>query len=301
METIIKVNSISQLHEMLNMDVPKNPLITIIDVSDIEVTQEMVDIKVVTDLYCIALKDVHCGMEYGRNSYDFENGALMFTAPLQAFTATKPVGKNENKGWMLFFHPSFLSKSHLSQKMNQYYFFEYHTDEALHLSTSERNTLNDIISNIQKEYTENIDCHSQKVIISNLELLLNYSLRFYERQFKTRNIVHQGIVVKFEKIVNNWIGKNLLAEKGIPTVQDIAEKINLSPNYLSDVLRKEAGISAKDYINNLMIRKAKAMLLSSTNSVSEIAYLLGFNYPHYFTRFFKSKTGATPTEYRRVN
>ncbi|MDM8159579.1 helix-turn-helix transcriptional regulator [Labilibaculum sp. K2S] len=301
METIIKVNSISQLHEMLNMDTPKHPLITIIDVADVEVTQEMVDIKVVTDLYCIALKDVHCGMEYGRNSCDFENGALIFTAPLQAFTATKPVEKNENKGWMLFFHPSFLKKSHLSQKMTQYYFFEYHANEALHLSTLERNTLNDIISNIQKEYTENIDCHSQKVIISNLELMLNYSLRFYERQFKTRNIVHQGIVVKFEKIVNSWIGENLLAEKGIPTVQDIAEKINLSPNYLSDVLRKEAGISAKDYINNLMIRKAKAMLLSSTNSVSEIAYLLGFNYPHYFTRFFKSKTGTTPTEYRRVN
>jgi len=301
MSTLIQVNSILQLHEMLNFKEPKHPLITIINVSDLEVKQEMVGVKVVTKLYCISLKDEHCGMEYGRTSYDFEKGTLLFTAPLQALTATKTLNKNEEEGWLLFFHPDLLHKYSLAQKINQYTFFEYEANEALHLSKEERDTLNNLVSKIQEEYTRKIDKHSQSLIISNLELLLNYSIRFYERQFITRSIEHQSIVIKFENILNAYLEENLLLENGISPIKNFAKKMNLSPNYLSDLLRKETGYSTKDHINNLVIKRAKVKLLGTNDSVREIAFSLGFNYPHYFTRFFKSKIGMTPTRYRKVN
>lgn len=300
MDTIIHVNSILQLHEMLNFEKPEHPLITIINVCDLEVKQEMVGVKVVTNLYCIALKDEHCGMEYGRTSYDFEKGTLLFTAPLQALTATKTLNKNEEEGWLLFFHPDLLLKSSLAQKINQYTFFEYEANEALHLSNEERGTLNNIISKIQDEYTRKMDRHSRSLIISKLESLLNYSLRFYERQFITRSSAHKSIVVMFESILNTSLEETNLS-KEFPSIKYLAEKVNLSPNYLSDLLRKETGYSAKDHINNLVIKKAKEKLLGTNDSISEIAYSLGFNYPHYFTRFFKSKIGMTPSRYRKGN
>lgn len=301
MEQIIKVNSIEQTHEILNLGKPKHPLITVINVSDLEIPQEMVGVKVITNMYCIALKDEHCGMEYGWNSYDFENGTLLFTAPYQAFSATKTLSKNEEEGWMLFFHPDFLKKSFLAKKIVQYNFFEYQANEALHLSKSERNILTNIISNIREEYIENTDSQSQSIIISNLELLLNYSLRFYERQFINRSVDNQDIVAKFEMILNTFLAENLLSKNGIPTIHHFAEKMNVSSNYLSDLVRKVTGISAKNHINNLVLRKAKEMLLDGNNSVSEIAYSLGFNYPHYFTRFFKLNIGITPSNYRKIN
>ncbi|PKP41970.1 MAG: AraC family transcriptional regulator [Bacteroidetes bacterium HGW-Bacteroidetes-13] len=300
MDTIIHVNSILQLHEMLNFEKPEHPLITIINVCDLEVKQEMVGVKVVTNLYCIALKDEHCGMEYGRTSYDFEKGTLLFTAPLQALTATKTLNKNEEEGWLLFFHPDLLLKSSLAQKINQYTFFEYEANEALHLSNEERGTLNNIISKIQDEYTRKMDRHSRSLIISKLESLLNYSLRFYERQFITRSSAHKSIVVMFESILNTSLEETNLS-KEFPSIKYLAEKINLSPNYLSDILRKETGYSAKDYINNLVIKRAKEKLMGTNDSISEIAFSLGFNYPHYFTRFFKSKIGMTPSRYRKGN
>ncbi len=300
MDTIIHVNSILQLHEMLNFKEPKHPLITIINVSDLEVKQEMVGVKVVTNLYCIALKDEHCGMEYGRTSYDFEKGTLLFTAPLQALTATKTLNKNEEEGWLLFFHPDLLHKSSLAQKINQYTFFEYEANEALHLSKEERDTLNNIISKIQDECARKMDRHSHSLIISKLESLLNYSLRFYERQFIARSSAHKSIVVMFESVLNTSLEETHLSKEFL-SIQYFAEKMNLSPNYLSDLLRKETGYSFKDHINNLIIKKAKNKLLATNDSISEIAYSLGFNYPHYFARFFSSKTGFTPTKYRKKN
>ncbi|PCH50826.1 MAG: AraC family transcriptional regulator [Flavobacteriaceae bacterium] len=301
MEQIIKINSIEQLHEILNLDKPEHPLITVINISDIEIPQEMVGVKVVTNMYYIALKDAHCGLEYGMSSYDFDNGMLLFTAPHQAFSATKPLTKNEEEGWMLFFHPDFLKKSFLAKKIVQYNFFGYQANEALHLSKSERNILTNIISNIREEYIKKTDSQSQNIIISNLELLLNYSLRFYERQFTSRSVDNQDIIAEFETLLNTFQDENLLSKNGIPTIHQFAEKMNVSSNYLSNLVRKVTGISAKDHINNLVLRKAEEMLLGSDNSISEIAYLLGFNYPHYFTRFFKLKTGITPSNYRKIN
>lgn len=301
MESIVKVKSIEQMHEILNLGKPEHPLITVINVSDLEIPQEMVGIKVVTNMYCIALKDEHCGLRYGRNSYDFENGTLIFTAPHQAFSATKSQVKNEEEGWLLFFHPDFLKKSFLAKKISQYKFFEYQANEALHLSKSESDSLNHIVLNIREEYLQKVDSQNQGIIISNIELLLNYSLRFYDRQFTSRIVDNQDIVAKFETILNTFLDENSLSKNGIPTIQYFAEKNNLSSNYLSDLVRKVTGISSKKHINNLVLRKAKEMLLGSNNSVSEIAYSLGFNYPHYFTRFFKLKTGITPSNYRKIN
>lgn len=301
MDTIIKLNSIEQIHEMLNLDKPEHPLITAINISDLEIPQEMVGVKIVTNMYCITLKDEHCGLEYGMSSYDFDNGTLLFIAPHQVFFATKPLTKNEEEGWMLFFHPDFLKKSFLAKKIGQYNFFEYQANEALHLSKSERNILTNIISNIREEYIQKVDCQSQNIIILNLELLLNYSLRFYERQFTGRSIDNQHIVAKFEIILNAFLDDELLSKNGIPNIHYFAEKVNLSLNYLSDLVLRVTGISAKDHINNLVLGKAKEMLLGSDNSVSEIAYLLGFNYPHYFSRFFKLKTNITPRNYRKIN
>lgn len=301
METIIQINSIEELHHILNFEKPKHPLITIIDIADLEIKQESVGVKSVANLYCIALKEEQCDLEYGKIKYDFENGVLIFTAPNQVFSANKALVKNQEKGWLLYFHPDLLKESSLNKKMSEYNFFEYHTNEALHLSEPEKETLNNIVSKIKEEYTLNFDKHSKRLMISNLESLLNYSLRFYERQFISRKKENQGHLANFESFLNSYFEENLILENGFPTTQYFAEKMNISSNYLSDLLRKETGYSTKDHINNLVIKKAKYKLLGTNNSVSEIAYSLGFNYPHYFTRFFSSKAGMTPTEYRKVD
>ncbi|MFI1770501.1 helix-turn-helix domain-containing protein [Thalassobellus citreus] len=299
MSTIIHINSIAELHNALNFDAPNHPLISLVNVSDLEIKEEMIGVKVVTNLYTISLKDEHCGMLYGMTSSDFERGVLLFTAPYQVIMATKALKKNEENGWVLYFHPDLIQQFSLSQKMNQYNFFEYEANEALHLSENEKDILNNIAAKIREEYIQMIDKHSQNLIVSNLELLLNYSLRFYERQFISRSINNQSILVDFESNLNTYLEESTLVEKGFPSIQYFAEKMNFSPNYLSDLLKKETGYSIKEHINNLVLRKAKNKLLTTNNSISEIAYSLGFNYPHYFTRFFSSKTGMTPTKFRK--
>ena len=300
MESITKVNSIEEIHEIFNLGKPKHPLITVINISDIEIPQEMVGVKVVTNLYCIALKETDGNIVYGRNSYDFETGTMIFTAPYQVIAATESLTKNEKEGWLLYFHPDFLGKSLLGKEISQYNFFGYQTNEALHLSQSEKKALNDIVDTIREECTQEIDAQWQNIVILKLELLLNYSLRFYERQFASRSVDNQYIVAEFEVILNTFINKKSLSKKGMPNLSYFAEEINVSSNYLSDLLRKETGYSAKEHINNLILRKSKILLLGSNNTVSEIAFSLGFNYPHYFTRFFKLKTGITPNNYRKI-
>lgn len=301
MAEIIQIKSIVQLHNMLHLPEPKHPLISAINVTDLAIGEEMLEVKVVANLYCVALKDEHCGLEYGRQQYDFENGSLLFTAPNQVLSATKTLSENEEEGWLLFFHPDLIRKTHLAQQISAFSFFEYNTNEALHLSEREQETLSECINIIKNEYEQRIDAHSQKVIVSSLALLLNYSLRFYERQFNTRSIQYQGVISKFEQLINDYFNSDLLLENGIPNTTYFANKVHLSTNYLSDLLRKETGSSTKDHINKFIAKKAKDMLIGTNDSVSEIAYSLGFNYPHYFTRFFKSQTGKTPVEFRNLN
>lgn len=205
---------------------------------------------------------------------------------------------NNNQGWMLFFHSDLIRKSALGQHIDDYHFFSYDVHEALHLSKNEEEILNDCIHKIQYELNQNIDGHSQRLLISNIELLLNYCNRFYERQFHTRSDHHKDIISQIDRIIKDYYKENQQLEIGALTVPLLADKVSLSPNYLSDLLRKETGRNAKEHIHQHIIHLAKNKLLNSSDSISEIAYDLGFNYPHYFSRLFKKQSGMTPQAYR---
>lgn len=300
-EQIIHSKSIAEIRSIFGLEKPTHPLITVLDTEKIAYGEETVGKRFSSDLYCIALKDASCGIDYGRNSYDFDGGVLIFTAPQQVITVKKSQELNQVKGWMLYFHPDLIRNTTLGSKIDSYHFFSYEVHEALHLSELEQNTLNQIVQLIQEEIKERIDNHSQQVLVSNIELLLNYSKRFYERQFNTRTATNIDVVAKIETLLKSYYAENQLIEKGQPSIQYLADQCNLSASYLSDVLTKETGRSAKEHINDFLVDKAKHLLLISPDSISEIAYTLGFNYPHYFGRLFKQKTGKTPQEYRQLN
>lgn len=300
-EPIIHSKSITAIRAVFGLDKPTHPLMTILDTEKLAYGEDTVGKRFSSDLYCIALKDSSCGIDYGRNSYDFDDGVLIFTAPKQVITVTKPQELNQVKGWMLYVHPDLIRNTTLGSKIDSYNFFNYDVNEALHLSESEQNTLNQIVKLIQDEIKERIDNHSQQVLVSNIELLLNYSKRFYERQFNTRSATNIDIVSKVERLLKDYYSDNQLIEKGQPTIPYLADHCHLSASYLSDLLTKETGRSAKDHINDFLVEKAKHLLLSSTDSISGIAFTLGFNYPHYFGRLFKQKTGKTPKEFRQLN
>lgn len=300
-EQILHIESISQMHELMGFDKPTHPLISIIDVSQLEIPESFVGVKITSRLYSIALKDKSCGLQYGRHAYDFNEGVLIFTAPDQVQSTIKPQKLNEIQGWMLFFHPDLIRNTNLGKVIDSYHFFSYDVHEALHLSEAEQQTLNDCVELMKREIAERIDNHSQSVITNTLELVLNLSKRYYERQFNTRSAEHSDVVSKFQQLLKAYFESGQQKESGTPTIDYFADKVHLSANYLSDLLKKETGVNAKDSINNYIIEKAKTLLLSSPDSISVIAYDLGFNYPHYFARLFKNKTGMTPQEYRGMN
>jgi len=301
MKDIMKIDSITQLHQALGFEKPTHPLITILDVSKWKIGKEWVGVKAVTSFYTIALKDSSCGLEYGRNSYDFGEGVLIFTAPNQVMLKNKEQGIDEVHGWMLFFHPDLIRNTALGKNIDTYNFFSYDVHEALHLSDAEQKILTDCIKLIETEITARIDNHSRKVIVSTLELLLNYSQRFYERQFNTRSAENKDVVSKFDRLLKEYYNDGKFTATGAPSLEYFAEQVHLSANYLSDLLKKETGYGAKDHINTFIVDRAKTLLLSDTDSISGVAYKLGFNYPHYFSRLFKAKTGMTPQEYRDTN
>ncbi len=313
---IIHIQSISQLHKALGFEKPQHPLITVIDVEKWNVPPEIKKMRTSADFYSVMLKDTDCGLQYGRNYYDFEEGVLIFTGPNQVVSSTgdsETTDDSENsrdsgtpgnaKGWMLFFHPDLIRNSQLGKNIDNYSFFSYEVHEALHLSQKEKDILNDIVAKIEYEYNQNIDAHSQTLFVSHLELLLNYCLRFYERQFHTRKKQNIDVLSQVESLLKGYYESNQQTEHGTPTIQYLAENVNLSANYLSDLLKKETGKNAKEHINLFVVEKAKTLLLNSNDNVSEVAFNLGFNYPHYFSRMFKQHTGLTPKAYRdsRVN
>lgn len=298
---IIRSRSIAELLKGMGMGKPTHPLIAIIDTAKMAYSEEYVGMKFSSDMYCIALKNAGCGIDYGRNHYDFGEGVLIFTAPGQVLTVAKAHGLGEMEGWMLYFHPDLIRNTTLGAKIDQYNFFNYEVHEALHLSEGEEVILTNLVNLIQHEMNERIDNHSQQVLVSNIELMLNYCVRFYERQFNTRSAQHSDVVSRVEMLLKNYYQHNDLLEAGQPTIQYLANECNLSPSYLSDLLAKETGRSARDHINDFLVDKAKHLLLGSADSISGIAYSLGFNYPHYFGRLFKQKTGKTPQEYRQSN
>ena len=298
---ILKIHSISELHEILGLPKPKHPLITLIDASKLDVKAEDVGTKIIPDFYMISLKDGSCGMEYGRNSFDFEEGVMVFSAPGQVYTSSREISPGAIEGWLLYFHPDLIRNTHLGEIIDDYSFFNYDVHEALHLSDEEEKMIEVTVKNIQSEYEQRIDNHSQRVIVSNLELLLNYCLRFYERQFNTRISQGKDVVSQFRKELKAYFTKGLALESGLPNIEYFSQLANLSQHYFSDLVKKDTGRSPKEHINDFVIEKAKNLLLGTEQSVSEIAYDLGFNYPHYFTRLFKAKTGVTPVQYRTIN
>lgn len=297
---IVKIKSIIELHQFLDLESPKHPLITVIDATKFVIKPEMMEMRFSADLYSVSLKDGHCGMHYGRKHSDFDRGVMVFAKPNQIFTPSDEPHEITG-GWMLVFHPDLIRKFNLGSEIDDYSFFSYEENEALHLSEDEESILNDSIRNIKEEYNQRIDDYSQKVMVSNIELLLSYCTRFYNRQFNTRSQQNSEILSQVELHLKEYFESGQLSEYGVPSVKYFAEQVNLSSNYLSDVLKKETGRSAKDHINDFLIKKAKSMLVNSGDSVSEIAYALGFNYPHYFSRLFKTKTGISPNKYRELN
>jgi AraC-like DNA-binding protein len=302
MNKIIHLETISDLHKMLPKSIVKHPLITIIDFKNFDESIN-VGIRISLGFYSIMFKN-YClnKLKYGRQTYDFQEGSLICIAPKQVITLDEAVEKKDDAfGWGIFFHPDLIRGSSLGKNIKEYSFFSYQINESLHLAEKEKQILYDCVQKIESELQENIDKHSQTLIVSNLELLLNYCTRYYDRQFITRKNVNSDILVKVEEILDEYFKSNNLNEKGLPTVKYLADKVFLSPNYLSDLLKKETGTNAQDLIHYYLIEEAKNLLLCSNKSISELSFSLGFEYPQYFSRLFKAKTGMTPIEFRHNN
>jgi AraC-like DNA-binding protein len=241
-------------------------------------------------------------IKYGRKTIDFQDGNLICIAPNQTIEIDNEIEEREDKmGWGLFFHPDLIRSTTLNQKIKEYSFFQYEVSEALHLSDKEKNILLECVQKIQTELQENIDVHSQYIIVSTIELLLNYCSRFYGRQLITRSQSNKSIISQIENLLTQYFADNKINEQGLPTVKYLANKVHLSPSYLSDLLKKETGKNAQEHIHFYLIEEAKNLLLNSEKNINEIAFDLGFEYPQYFNKLFKKKTGKTPMEYRNLN
>ncbi|MCE2771444.1 MAG: helix-turn-helix transcriptional regulator [Saprospiraceae bacterium] len=304
MGNIIRLESISQLNALFQQTAPKHPLISVVDFSKIEKHEKIEEIKLTCGFYSVMFKN-HCAnkLKYGKEYYDFQEGTLMCIAPNQIITIENNAN-SENAdivGWGLFFHPDLIRGTSLGNKIKEYTFFSYEVNEALHLSDKEKQTLWDCVDKLENELSENIDLHSQTLITSNIELLLNYCARYYDRQFITRKKVNTNLLTKFETILNSYFNSNDQQYKKLPSVKYFAELLFLSPNYLSDLLKKETGKTAQEYLHYYLIEEAKNNLLNTNDPINEIAFNLGFEYPQYFSKLFKSKTGMTPLAYRNMN
>lgn len=301
MKPILHLKSISDINQFIQ-NKTTHPLIAVVDFSKVDEYIEE-GTRISCDFYSIMFKN-YCAnhLRYGRQTYDFQEGSLICIAPKQVLTMDSEIEQKEDMmGWGLFFHPDLLRGTSLGEKMSSYTFFSYETSEALHLSDKEKQILRDCVQKIENELQENIDSYSQTLIVSNIELLLSYCSRYYGRQFITRKHSNTNTITQVEKLLREYFKSNKLKESGLPTVKYLADKVNLSANYLSDLLKKETGMNTQDHIHYYLIEEAKTVLLTTDNTVSEIAYSLGFEYPQYFSKLFKQKTGKTPVEYRTLN
>ena len=296
-QNIVKINTVKQLHAFMGLQSPLNPLITIIDHSQTQNANHSQNQKLLLDFYNITIKRSFKGQfKYGKSKYDFDEGTMSFIAPNQIIAIDEGEDKN-NEGWSLLFHPDLIRQYPLIKAIKNYGFFAYEINEALHLSNEEEKTIEIIVKNIQNEINSRLDNFSHDVIVSNLELLLSYSNRFYNRQFLTRKMATKDLLSKFENLLNLYFSEN--ANLTLPSVEKLANELNVSSSYLSDMLRSTTGQNTQQHIHNKLIEKAKEILATSELSVSEIAFQLGFEYPQSFNKLFKSKTSLTPLEYRQ--
>ena len=295
-----RFKTISEFHQFRELPKPAHPLISVINLSLIK-QMPANESGMVKDFYSIALKrNFNAKMKYGQQDFDFDEGTMFFMSPGQVLKIE--VEKDiviQQSGWMLLVHPDFLWNTSLAKSIKQYEYFDYSVNEALFLSEKEEITINGIIQNIEQEYHSNIDKFSQDIIIAQLEVLLNYCERFYHRQFITRKITSHKIVNRLEEILTNYFKDDMLLKNGLPTVQYIAGALNVSPGYLSGLLKELTGQSTQQHIHNKLIEKAKEQLSTTDLSVSEIAYELGFEHPQSFSKLFKTKTNLSPLEFRQ--
>lgn len=294
-----RIKTISEFHQLRGLPKPENPLISVIDLS--ATGQPTEPVSLVFDFYSIAMKrNFNAKMRYGQQRYDFDEGIMFFMAPGQVFSIEP--GPNEElkqSGWMVLIHPDFLWNTSLAKKIRQYEFFDYAVNEALFLSDKEEATIGNIIQSIQNEYRSNIDKFSQDIIIAQIELLLNYSERFYHRQFITRKIANHEVLDRLEELLHTYFDGNEIVQKGLPSVTYVAEKLNVSPGYLSGLLKVLTGLNTQQHIHQKLIEKAKEKLSTTGLTISEIAYELGFEHPQSFSKLFKTKTNLSPLEFRQ--
>jgi AraC-like DNA-binding protein len=294
--TIERLHSVTQFNSQRGQET-LHPLVSVLDQSKSSPIRRY---RCLSDIYIIFLKDLRCeDLQYGRSKYDYQEESLIFISPGQVFG----FDSDENKlvqpvGWALAFHPDFIKGTSLGRKIHDYRFFHYDVTEALHISARERQIVLDCFSKIREELERGIDKHSQTLIISNIELFLNYCVRFYDRQFITREPVNRDIMMRFEHLLREYYRSGLPQTEGLPSVAYFANKLNLSSNYFGDLIKKQTGITALEYIQATIIDFSKEKLLDRSKSISEIAFELGYKYPQHFTRLFKQRVGMSPQEYR---
>src|SRR5450432_3483928 len=297
---IQRIKTISEFHRLRGLSQPEHPLISVVNYAEIQRPVDISETNWVFDFYQISIKrGMNAKLKYGQQEYDFKEGVVFFSSPNQVFRIEPgPNPATKRSGWILLIHPDFFWNTPLAKTIKQYEFFDYSINEALFLSEKEERTLNDIVENIKQEYQANIDRFSKQIIISQVESLLNYSERFYNRQFITREKSNHQILERLEKILTDYFNTDDLVSKGLPTVQYIADKLNVSPKYLSGLLKVLIGQSTQQYIHDKLIEKAKEKLATTNLTVSEIAYELGFEHSQSFSKLFKAKTKLSPLEFR---
>lgn len=292
-------NTIGEFHKMSGLPKPEHPLVSLVDYGLVEYQTEEKEISWVQNFYTIGLKrNIQGKFRYGQQQYDFDEGLLSFVSAGQLVHLTVEKLQVRPTGFLLLIHPDFIWKTSLAKNIKQYDFFGYAVNEALFLSEKEETVITDIFLNIQREYHSNIDKFSQNIIIAQIELLLNYCERFYQRQFITRKKSSHQILERLETILDDYFNNDNLIEKGLPTAQYMANALNVSPNYLGSLLKTLTGQTTQQHIHNKLIEKAKERLSTTNLSVSEIAYELGFEHPQSFSKLFKSKTNVSPLEFR---
>lgn len=298
MDNIFKIDSIDEYNKYFGFET-RHPLVTVIDMSRATRNFTPAELTYNYGVYALFLKQTYCGdITYGRMPYDYQEGTVTSFAPGQVVTF-KPRHDVKPNALGLLFHPDLIRGTSLGQEIKQYSFFAYSSREALHLSEQEKEIYKDCLDKIRIETERPIDNHSKKLICRNIELLLDYCMRFYERQFITRTVANRDVLTRFEEELDKYFQGNTAAAKGLPSVKMFAEKCFLSPNYFGDLVKKETGRTPQEYIQNKIIALAKEELLGTTKAVNEISYGLGFQYSQHFNRYFKRSTGMTPNEYRR--
>lgn len=296
MERIIELDSVDKYNKLYGFET-LHPLVSVVDFT--RATKCVNHVEFSYGLYALFLKGgKQCEIKYGRRNYDYQEGTIVSFAPGQVVRVEMLNQEVQQQVYGVIFHPDLIRATSLGQNINKYGFFAYSANEALHLSQRERQIVMDCLSKIQAELERSVDGHSRALIAMNIELLLGYCMRFYERQFITRQVVNDDILSQFERLVNQYFSEGLSRENGLPSVKYFADKVHLSPNYFGDLVKKETGKSPQEYIQVRLLDMAKELIVSTKLTMSEIAYDLGFQYPQHFGRLFKKLTGCTPNEYR---